>query len=73
MGLSDEEKFIINTIAYYSIIDELEKSGTFRKEIFNDMYENFSKKQKAIVNTYELFKNDHITGLHKTWKKMQKK
>lgn len=73
MKLSDEEKFIINTIAYYVLIDELEKAGTFPKGTYYEMYEDFNKKQKSIVSTYEVYKHEHITGLQKTWEKMKKK
>jgi len=29
--MSDEEKCIIDTIGYYSVLDELEKAGTINK------------------------------------------
>ncbi len=73
MKLSDEEKFIINTLAYYVLIDELEKSGTFPKETYYDMYENLNKKEKSIVSTYEVYKHEHITGLQKTFDEHKKK
>lgn len=52
MKLSDEEKHIIDTIAYAALIDELERAGTIPKEVYYEMYESFTEKQRMVVSSF---------------------
>ena len=73
MKMSDDHKFIIDTLAYYFITDELEKKGTINKETFHHARENLTEMQTCIINYFEVMKHEHIKGLSKTWEMLQNK
>jgi hypothetical protein len=58
MILSEEDAFIIRTIAHYTFLDKCEQGGIINKEQYNEMYENFTPIQTIIIAEYLVFETE---------------
>jgi len=65
MGLSKEDKFIIETIARYTLFNKLEKKGVINKETFRNYLNNLSKAAKHVVDYYVVTGTEMIMDLSK--------
>ena len=71
MKMSDDQNYIIDTLAYYSIICELEKNAAIEKEAFYKAREGFNDLQNYFISCFEGMRHEHLEGLKKIWKMMQ--
>ena len=51
-NLSEEDIFIIDTIARYTFLVKSEKEGIINKERYNELFEKFSPVQTIIIGEY---------------------
>ena len=65
MGLSDDDKEIINTLVDYLLHADFEENGVFKKEEFTAFYGNLTDYQREAI---EYYSKRH----RKRWRKLMK-
>ena len=51
-SINKDDEFIIETIAYFSYMEQCLDNKIIKKELFDQMYKGLSKTQKEIVGLY---------------------
>ena len=51
-SINKDDEFIIETIAYFSYMEQCLDNKIIKKELFDQMYNGLSKAQKEIVGLY---------------------
>ncbi len=51
-SINKDDEFIIETIAYFSYMEQCLDNKIIKKELFDQMYNGLSKTQKEIVSLY---------------------
>jgi len=52
MELDDRDRFIIKTLAAYTLFDSLEREKIITKEQFEESYGTFTREQHAVIKEY---------------------
>ena len=51
-SINKDDEFIIETIAYFSFMEQCLDNMIIKKELFDQMYNGLSKTQKEIISLY---------------------
>jgi len=61
--LSNAEKAIVNTIASYSVMSELESNSIINKATWEKHYDSLNDIQKRVISLYEVEKTNLFTKI----------
>ena len=63
MALSEADRFIIDTLAYYEVLRSLEDSDLIKKSHYLKIVDELTEAQREIIYNYEDRKNEFLAGL----------